>query len=211
MSNTTYVPVRAASELLGADVKYDPKTYTVTITQGEITYDVTITFPADRYPETAAHIKAAIAKGESAVCTIDRDGADENREESLKGIPTKDGYDRDEWPMAMCAEGGTGADVAYVESSDNRGAGAWVGNALEEYPDGTRVLFVISGGAGTTTNQPETSTGNDPSEPTNQQSGTVVYETCKAAREAGAAPLYVGDPGYSKKLDRDGDGVACES
>ncbi|WP_338026339.1 excalibur calcium-binding domain-containing protein [Cohnella algarum] len=70
---------------------------------------------------------------------------------------------------------------------------------------------MISGGAGTTTNQPETSTGNDPSEPTNQQSGTVVYETCKAAREAGAAPLYVGDPGYSKKLDRDGDGVACES
>ena len=38
-----------------------------------------------------------------------------------------------------------------------------------------------------------------------------VYENCTAAREAGVAPLYNGDPGYSTKLDRDGDGVACES
>jgi hypothetical protein len=29
-------------------------------------------------------------------------------------------------------------------------------------------------------------------------------------RAAGAAPLYRGQPGYSSKLDRDGDGVACE-
>ncbi|GMA93080.1 excalibur calcium-binding domain-containing protein [Homoserinibacter gongjuensis] len=25
-----------------------------------------------------------------------------------------------------------------------------------------------------------------------------------------AAPIHVGDPGYSRKLDRDGDGVGCE-
>ncbi|MFC8732885.1 excalibur calcium-binding domain-containing protein [Luteimicrobium sp. NPDC057192] len=29
-------------------------------------------------------------------------------------------------------------------------------------------------------------------------------------RAAGADPIYEGDPGYSRKLDRDGDGVACE-
>jgi hypothetical protein len=29
-------------------------------------------------------------------------------------------------------------------------------------------------------------------------------------RAAGAAPLYRGQPGYSSRLDRDGDGVACE-
>ncbi|WP_222429796.1 excalibur calcium-binding domain-containing protein [Paenibacillus agilis] len=38
----------------------------------------------------------------------------------------------------------------------------------------------------------------------------VYYKNCKAAKAAGAAPLYAGDPGYSSKLDRDGDGVACE-
>lgn len=38
----------------------------------------------------------------------------------------------------------------------------------------------------------------------------VRYANCAEAREAGAAPLQRGDPGYSTKLDRDGDGTACE-
>lgn len=105
--------------------------------------DVTILFPSDKYPETAKHIQEAIAKGKSDICTIDRDSADENREESLDGIPTKKGYDRDEWPMAICAEGGKGADVKYISPKDNRGAGSWVGNQLEDYPDGTKVKFVV--------------------------------------------------------------------
>lgn len=36
------------------------------------------------------------------------------------------------------------------------------------------------------------------------------FRNCAAARAAGAAPLYVGDPGYSTKLDGDRDGIACE-
>ncbi|MDK8805100.1 excalibur calcium-binding domain-containing protein [Corynebacterium pseudodiphtheriticum] len=39
---------------------------------------------------------------------------------------------------------------------------------------------------------------------------SAFYPNCAAARAAGAAPLYRGNPGYSTKLDRDGDGVACE-
>ncbi|WP_084759375.1 excalibur calcium-binding domain-containing protein [Nocardia mangyaensis] len=39
---------------------------------------------------------------------------------------------------------------------------------------------------------------------------TVYYKDCAAARAAGAAPLYVGDPGYRSGLDRDNDGIACE-
>lgn len=74
---------------------------------------------------------------------IDRGGADKRRQESLKGIPTKPGYDRDEWPMAVCEEGGAGADVRYVTPSDNRGAGSWVVNQMSGYPDGTRVLFIV--------------------------------------------------------------------
>ncbi|MCY7576679.1 MULTISPECIES: NucA/NucB deoxyribonuclease domain-containing protein [Bacillus] len=106
-------------------------------------YDVKLKFPADKYPETARHIKNAIKKGASAVCTIDREGADENREKSLKNIPTKRGYDRDEYPMAMCEEGGAGADIEYISPSDNRGAGSWVSHQLSEYEDGTAVLFVV--------------------------------------------------------------------
>ena len=40
-----------------------------------------------------------------------------------------------------------------------------------------------------------------------QQGG---YRNCSEARAAGAAPLYRGQAGYSPRLDRDGDGVACE-
>ncbi|MEO8556268.1 MAG: excalibur calcium-binding domain-containing protein [Actinomycetota bacterium] len=39
---------------------------------------------------------------------------------------------------------------------------------------------------------------------------SVFYANCTAARAAGAAPIHRGDPGYATKLDRDGDGIACE-
>jgi uncharacterized membrane protein len=40
---------------------------------------------------------------------------------------------------------------------------------------------------------------------------TVSYANCTAVKNAGKAPLYAGQPGYSTDLDRDRDGVACES
>lgn len=43
-----------------------------------------------------------------------------------------------------------------------------------------------------------------------QEQSSVYYKNCQAARNAGAAPLYRGNPGYRSELDRDGDGVACE-
>lgn len=36
------------------------------------------------------------------------------------------------------------------------------------------------------------------------------FASCAEARAAGAAPVHSGDPGYSRRIDRDGDGVACE-
>ncbi len=47
--------------------------------------------------------------------------------------------------------------------------------------------------------------------PANGGGGAVSYENCDAVRAAGAAPIHRGQPGYSSKLDRDGDGVACET
>lgn len=37
-----------------------------------------------------------------------------------------------------------------------------------------------------------------------------AFENCTAAREAGAAPVRRGQPGYGPNLDRDGDGIGCE-
>lgn len=35
------------------------------------------------------------------------------------------------------------------------------------------------------------------------------YANCHEVRLAGKAPLLVGQPGYSSRLDRDGKGIAC--
>lgn len=173
-------------------------------------YDYVLEFPSDSYPETAMHIYSAIENGHSDVCTIDRDGADERRKQSLKGISTRDGYDRDEWPMAMCAEGGEGASVAYVDSSDNRGAGSWVGHQLSAYEDGEKILFIVAKPASLFGKKNPNSSTNDLKLDEDLQPEEVFFNNCTEANEAGVTPLFEGDPGYSKRLDRDGDGVACE-
>lgn len=43
-----------------------------------------------------------------------------------------------------------------------------------------------------------------------QAPANVYYANCSEVRAAGAAPIRIGDPGYSRKLDRDGDGIGCE-
>jgi len=40
-------------------------------------------------------------------------------------------------------------------------------------------------------------------------SANPPYSSCKDAIADGAAPLFKGDPGYDKKLDPNGDGIAC--
>ena len=58
--------------------------------------------------------------------------------------------------------------------------------------------------------QPEKNTKSKGTDSSSSGKGKARYKNCEEAKEAGAAPLYRGDPGYSPKLDRDGDGVACE-
>ncbi|MGP9722993.1 GmrSD restriction endonuclease domain-containing protein [Corynebacterium sp. AOP40-9SA-29] len=47
-------------------------------------------------------------------------------------------------------------------------------------------------------------------EPAGEAGGEVYYQNCTAARAAGAAPLYRGQPGYRPQMDGDNDGIACE-
>lgn len=39
----------------------------------------------------------------------------------------------------------------------------------------------------------------------------VSYANCDAVRAANAAPLHANEPGYGRHLDRDGDGLACDT
>lgn len=43
-----------------------------------------------------------------------------------------------------------------------------------------------------------------------RSTGAAYYPNCASARAAGAAPIREGEGGYNRRLDRDGDGVACE-
>jgi hypothetical protein len=62
----------------------------------------------------------------------------------------------------------------------------------------------------TTPPAPTSSTAPDPHDEPSRRSSDVYYENCAAAREAGAAPLHRGDPGYRSQMDGDDDGIACE-
>jgi hypothetical protein len=116
---------------------------TVTKTAPTTSYAKIIYLPSSRYPETAKHIEAAEKAGKSKVCTLDRKDVTEHRKESLAGVPTKPGYDRDEFPMAFCKEGGYNANIMYISPSDNRGAGSWISHQVSGLPDGTKIEILV--------------------------------------------------------------------
>ena len=82
--------------------------------------DYKITLSREKYPESAKHIKAL-----------------------LKGISKVPGKDLDEYPFAMCKEGGKGAHVRAVKRSDNRGSGSFIGHKLRGFPDGATFDIII--------------------------------------------------------------------
>jgi hypothetical protein len=104
---------------------------------------IKIKIDSSRYPEAAEHAADATASGLPAKGRINRDGVDQNRDESLKGTPTKPGYDRDEFPPAVLDTGGKGASVRYITPSDNRGAGSSMGHQMRKLPNGTWVEIVV--------------------------------------------------------------------
>lgn len=109
---------------------------------GKVDYYVVV-IDSRKYPQTAEHIKWAFTRGLPEFVTLGREEATNRRKESLREIKTRPEYDRDEWPMACFEEGGYGADVAYVERSDNRGAGSCIGRQMRCIPDGSRIRLRI--------------------------------------------------------------------
>ena len=66
------------------------------------------------------------------------------------------------------------------------------------------------GGASPTPAATKPATAKPPAPKQTQAPSSVYYKNCSAARAAGVAPIYRGEAGYAKHLDRDGDGIACE-
>lgn len=73
--------------------------------------------------------------------------------------------------------------------------------------DPTRIT--ISPTKSPTASRPNPTATNPDPRPTGRPT-FVFYRNCREVKEANAAPIRRGDPGYGLHLDRDGDGIACE-
>ena len=115
-------------------------------------------FSAAKFPNIKAHVDAAVAKGWPRVMVLNRPGSDQRRDRLLEDIPTKAGFDRDEYPAAVGRGRANGnqrglvrginpigwmADVMYVRSSENRSHGSSLGAKLRRFCDGTRFRYVF--------------------------------------------------------------------
>ena len=113
-----------------------------------------LVFSAVKYAHIRRHFRRALRRGWPRRLVLNRPGADERRDRLLRDIPTRDGFDRDEYPPAVGRGRGPGlergrdprgwkADVRYVPSSENRSHGASLGAQLEPFCNGTRFRYVF--------------------------------------------------------------------
>jgi hypothetical protein len=116
-------------------------------------------FSKKKYPNIRAHVLEAIASGWPKVMVINRKGAPERRNRLRDLLPTKSGFDRDEYPAAIGrgkADGaswsliagtdplGWIADIAYVPSSESRSHRSSLGAKLRRLCNGTRFRYHFS-------------------------------------------------------------------
>ena len=113
-----------------------------------------LVFDKDKYPNIRRHFRIALRKGWPRRLVVNRRGADARRDRLLEDIPTKDNFDRDEYPPAVGRGKGKGlkrgrnprgwkASVRYVPTSENRSHGAVLGNLIEDFCNGTRFRYVF--------------------------------------------------------------------
>jgi hypothetical protein len=115
-------------------------------------------FSAAKYPNIRRHTRDAIARGWPSVMVVNRRGTAQRRDRLLRGISTRSGFDRDEYPAAVgrgrsdagrrglvrgSSPTGWMADVRYVPSSENRSHGSSLGSKLRRFCDGTRFRYVF--------------------------------------------------------------------
>jgi hypothetical protein len=113
-----------------------------------------LVFSASKYPNIRRHFRGALRRGWPVRLVVNRRGADARRDRLLQDIPTRDGFDRDEYPPAVGRGKGKGlmrgrhprgwkADVRYVPSSENRSHGSSLGAKLRPFCNGTRFRYVF--------------------------------------------------------------------
>lgn len=116
-----------------------------------------IVFSRSRYPGIRRHYLRAVRAGWPRILVVNRSGTDARRDRLLDetALPTRAGFDRDEYPPAVGRGRGTRAltrginpvgwraHVAYVRSSENRSHGSSLGGQLRRFCNGTRFRYIF--------------------------------------------------------------------
>lgn len=102
-----------------------------------------VTLSRSAQGEAAQHAADAIAAGKPSILTINRLGAAANRKAAIGSLDKVPGKQLDEYPPAMFEEGGAGASVRPINPRDNMSAGACIGNACRDLPNGAKVQIKI--------------------------------------------------------------------
>jgi hypothetical protein len=102
---------------------------------------IRVVLPPARYPHILAHVRYATSHGWPRVLVVNRRGAAHRRDVATSVLPTRPGFDRDEYPAAVGRTTLT-ADVRYVPSGENRSQGATMGARLAPFCDGQRFRLV---------------------------------------------------------------------
>lgn len=114
-----------------------------------------ITFSKTKYPNIRAHYVRAVNRHWPRIQVVNRKGTTQRRAKLLEGIPTKEGFDRDEYPAAVGRGRGSNAlkrgidpigwkaDVEYVPSGENRSHGSKLGAKLKRFCNGVRFRYIF--------------------------------------------------------------------
>lgn len=105
-----------------------------------------------------------------------------------------------------------GSPVLPLGNGQDRGETQNVPELRREMPESQPDLALQERHSGLTRNAADVQAVTEiPEEKTALQPDGKPFKSCDEARNAGAAPVRKGEPGYGPKLDRDGDGIGCES
>lgn len=167
---------------------------------------------ASRYETTKSELSATKAENDELKQKLEAaNSAKAKAESKAEGLQSQVGTltsERDACKSDLAAKNGSSA----VQPTQGQANGAPSGGS--NAPSGTSSRRASSGQSGQVQSGQSGQAGNGdsgysaPAAPSQEDS--VYYHNCAEARAKGVTPIYRGQPGYRPKLDRDGDGIACE-
>jgi hypothetical protein len=76
-----------------------------------------IVFSAHKFPNVRRHFRGALRRGWPRRLVLNRRGADARRERGLRDVPTREGFDRDEYPPPLAEAAGGGWSVVATRAA----------------------------------------------------------------------------------------------